>query len=72
MPLLKASKVLCSETLAKVTLDALQIFGGLGAMKELPMERYHLDSLILLHGRGTADVFRVKLNRLLAAEDVIG
>jgi alkylation response protein AidB-like acyl-CoA dehydrogenase len=61
-----ALKVLSSESAFKIILEALQIFGGLGVMEELPMERYLRDALLLLHGGGTADVLRVKLSKLLA------
>ncbi len=63
--LMMASKVLSSETATQVILEALQIFGGLGVMRDLPMEQYLRDSLLSLHGGGTADVVRLRINRLL-------
>jgi alkylation response protein AidB-like acyl-CoA dehydrogenase len=66
--LLFATKVFTSESAVKIILEALQIFGGLGVMTELPMERYLRDSLLLLHGGGTADVLRIKINSVLAAD----
>jgi len=70
-PLVIAVKVFCADTAVNITLQALQIFGGLGVMRELPIERYFRDSLMPLHGSGTADVLRIKLNSLLAGEAVI-
>lgn len=63
--LLMASKVFCSETATQVILESLEIFGGLGVMRELPLEQYLRDSLLSLHGGGTADVIRLRINRLL-------
>jgi alkylation response protein AidB-like acyl-CoA dehydrogenase len=63
--LMMASKVFCSETATQVILESLEIFGGLGVMRELPLEQYLRDSLLSLHGGGTADVIRLRINRLL-------
>ena len=53
-----------------VCLEALQMFGGLGYMRDLPMERYLRDAVGFLHAGGTADVYRIKLNRLLAEQHI--
>jgi len=66
-----ASKVFCSETATKAILEALQIFGGMGVMRELPIEQHLRDSLLSLHGGGTADVLRLKINGLLADETFV-
>jgi len=63
--LMMASKVFCSEPATQVILESLEIFGGLGVMRELPMEQYLRDSLLPLHGGGTADIIRLRINRLL-------
>jgi alkylation response protein AidB-like acyl-CoA dehydrogenase len=53
-----------SKVVRKVTQDALSIFGGMGVMRELPMEKYVRDSLIFIHlADGTAR--QVKLGNLL-------
>jgi len=33
----------------RVALEAAQIFGGMGVMRELPMQKYVRDALIFLH-----------------------
>jgi alkylation response protein AidB-like acyl-CoA dehydrogenase len=38
-----------TKVVLKVTQDALTIFGGMGVMKELPLERYVRDSMIFTH-----------------------
>ena len=38
-----------SKVVTKATQDALQIFGGSATERDIPMERYHRDSLIFIH-----------------------
>jgi len=53
-----------SKIVRQVTQDALSIFGGMGVMRELPMEKYVRDSLIFIH-LADGPARQVKLGNLL-------
>jgi alkylation response protein AidB-like acyl-CoA dehydrogenase len=44
-----ASARFTTKVVLKVTTDALTIFGGMGVMKELPLEKYVRDTMIFTH-----------------------
>jgi alkylation response protein AidB-like acyl-CoA dehydrogenase len=44
-----ASARFTTKVVLKVTQDALTIFGGMGVMKELPLEKYVRDTMIFTH-----------------------
>jgi alkylation response protein AidB-like acyl-CoA dehydrogenase len=52
------SKVFPSDTAMKVTVDALQIFGGYGYMREYPIEKMMRDAKILQIYEGTNQIQR--------------
>lgn len=66
LPLQSIAKIYISETAQRVTIDAAQLFGGMGVMRELPMQKYVRDALIFLHSEGTNDVARLRLAEGLA------
>ncbi|MGD0023375.1 MAG: acyl-CoA dehydrogenase family protein [Xanthobacteraceae bacterium] len=66
LPLQLITKVATSETVFRVATDAAQIFGGMGVMRELPMQKYVRDALIFLHSEHTNDVARLKIAEHLA------
>lgn len=51
-------KVQASETLGRVVDRAVQIFGGLGFCKDLPIERYYRDARIYRIFDGTSEIHR--------------
>ena len=51
-------KVLAAETLGKVVDRAVQIFGGMGFCKELPIERYYRDARVYRIFDGTSEIHR--------------
>ncbi|MDB5928984.1 MAG: acyl-CoA dehydrogenase domain protein [Polaromonas sp.] len=51
-------KVLAAETLGRVVDRAVQIFGGMGFCKELPIERYYRDARIYRIFDGTSEIHR--------------
>jgi len=63
------AKVYASETAQRATVRALEIHGGYGAMKDLPMEKYVRDAVGFSHSDGTNQALRIKTASLLAAED---
>lgn len=57
------AKLFASETAAYVTDEALQIHGGMGYSKELPVERYYRDARITRIYEGTSEVQRMVIAR---------
>ena len=51
-------KVQASETLGRVVDRAVQIFGGMGFCKELPIERYYRDARVYRIFDGTSEIHR--------------
>ncbi len=57
------AKLFGSEMSTKAALEAIQIHGGYGYMKEFPVERYLRDSKLLEIGEGTSEVMRLVIAR---------
>jgi isovaleryl-CoA dehydrogenase len=51
-----ATKLLASETALQNALDATQIFGGYGYIREFPVERYLRDARLMTIGAGTSEI----------------
>lgn len=62
------SKTFASDTAMKVTVDALQIFGGYGYMREYPIEKYMRDAKITQIYEGTNQIQRDEIARALIKE----
>ena len=58
------AKLFASETCMWVTHQALQIHGGMGYSKELPVERYFRDAKITEIYEGTSEILRMVIGRL--------
>jgi alkylation response protein AidB-like acyl-CoA dehydrogenase len=58
------AKLYASETAMWVTHQALQIHGGMGFSKELPLERYFRDAKITEIYEGTSEIQRMLIGRL--------
>ncbi|NRB72524.1 MAG: acyl-CoA dehydrogenase family protein [Xanthomonadales bacterium] len=58
------AKLYASETAMFVTHSALQIHGGMGYSKELPVERYFRDAKITEIYEGTSEIQRMLISRL--------
>ncbi|MBC6440832.1 MAG: acyl-CoA/acyl-ACP dehydrogenase [Rhodospirillales bacterium] len=57
------AKLFATEMLARVTDNALQIYGGMGLMKELPIERFWRDARVERIWDGTSEVQRHIISR---------
>ncbi len=57
------AKVQASETLGRVVDRAVQIFGGMGFSKDLPIERYYRDARIYRIFDGTSEIHRSVIAR---------
>jgi alkylation response protein AidB-like acyl-CoA dehydrogenase len=53
-----AAKVFASEMATRVGLDAIQVLGGYGYIREFPVERLMRDAKLLEIGGGTSEILR--------------
>lgn len=58
-------KVFASEMATRAALEAIQIHGGYGYMKEFPVERYLRDAKLLEIGEGTSEINRLVIARAI-------
>ncbi len=68
LPTLKESsmaKAFAPDVAMKVTTDAVQIFGGVGYMRDYPVEKYMRDAKIMQIYEGTAQIQRLVISRSL-------
>lgn len=61
-------KVHAAEVLGRVVDRAVQLFGGMGFCKELPIERYYRDARIYRIFDGTSEIHRTVIARSLLAK----
>ncbi len=59
------AKVFTSEAAYKVCTLALEIWGGMGYMRDAPIEKYLRDAASFLHSDGTNQIHRIKSMRFL-------
>ncbi|HUB74339.1 MAG TPA: acyl-CoA dehydrogenase family protein [Solirubrobacteraceae bacterium] len=59
------AKVFCSDTAMAVTVDAVQVLGGYGYVKEYPLERMMRDAKITQIYEGTNEIQRLVIARAL-------
>lgn len=56
-------KLFCSEAVSEVADLALQIHGGMGFSRELPIERYYRDARVLRIFEGTSEIQKIIISR---------
>jgi hypothetical protein len=61
------SKLLATDTAMKVTIDAVQVFGGYGYTTEYPVERYLREAKVMQIFEGTNQIQRMVIGRHLAS-----
>ncbi|GIO26826.1 acyl-CoA dehydrogenase [Ornithinibacillus bavariensis] len=59
------SKLFAGDTAMRVTVEAVQVFGGYGYTKDYPVERYMRDAKITQIYEGTQEVQRLVIGRML-------
>ncbi|MBM7580891.1 acyl-CoA dehydrogenase [Jeotgalibacillus terrae] len=59
------SKLMAGDTAMKVTVEAVQIFGGYGYTKDYPVERYMRDAKITQIYEGTQEIQRLVIGRMV-------
>jgi butyryl-CoA dehydrogenase len=62
------AKVFATDAAMKVTTDAVQLFGGVGFMKDYPIEKYMRDAKITQIYEGTNQIQRLVISRALIKE----
>ena len=62
------AKLFASEAANWVTDKAIQIHGGMGYMREVPVERMHRDAKLMEIGEGTSEIQRMLIAREILAE----
>ncbi len=62
------AKLVASEMAPRVCSSAMQVLGGAGYMREVPVERYLRDALMCFHIDGLQDGVREKIGGLLAGK----
>ncbi len=62
------SKLYAGDTAMRVTVEAVQVFGGYGYTKDYPVERFMRDAKITQIYEGTNEVQRLVIGRLLTKE----
>ena len=56
-------KLFASEAANWVTDKAIQIFGGMGYCRDVPVERMHRDAKLMEIGEGTSEIQRMVIAR---------
>jgi len=64
------SKLVAGETAVRVTEQAMQILGGNGYTREVPVERWHRDAKIFTIFEGTSEIQRMIIGRAVTGLDV--
>jgi acyl-CoA dehydrogenase len=62
------AKLYAGDTAMKVSIDAVQILGGYGYIKEYPVERFMRDAKIYQIWEGTAEIQRLVISRYILGE----
>jgi alkylation response protein AidB-like acyl-CoA dehydrogenase len=62
-----ACRAFCTEAAVKICHHVLELFGGSGVMRELPIQKYVRDSLVLLHMNGSNPLNRIRIGAILGA-----
>lgn len=62
------AKLFASEAAEKVCFEAIQIHGGMGYSREMPVERYYRDNRLTQIGEGTSEIMRLIIARRILRE----
>lgn len=62
------AKLFATESAFEITHQALQVHGGIGYTKDLPIERYFRDARFMMIGGGTSEIMRFLIQREIYKE----
>ena len=66
------AKVVGSDVAMSVSLDAVQVFGGYGYMRDYPIEKYMRDAKITQIYEGTNQIQREEISKIMIGQYVSG
>jgi alkylation response protein AidB-like acyl-CoA dehydrogenase len=66
LPLATLARIYTAEAMHKATLDAAEVFGAMGVMRDMPLHKYVQDALIFLHSGMSPDDGRLRIAELVA------
>jgi butyryl-CoA dehydrogenase len=66
------AKLFASDVAVRVSVDALQVFGGYGYMRDYPIEKYMRDAKITQIYEGTNQIQREEISKILIGEQIAG
>ena len=66
LPLQTLARIYTAEAMQKVTVDAAEVFGAMGVMRDMPLHKYVQDALIFLHSGMSPDDGRLRIAEGLA------
>ena len=66
LPLQTVAQVFVSETLYHAVKDAAELFGAMGVMRDMPLQKYVHDALVCMHGRASNRDAKLKIAEGLA------
>ena len=66
------SKLFAADIAVQVTVDAVQVFGGYGYMRDYPIEKYMRDAKITQIYEGTNQIQREEISKILIGQHISG
>jgi hypothetical protein len=66
LPLTTMTQVFVGETLLKATKDAAEVFGAMGVMRDMPLQKYVNDARVSLHGGDGVTDAKLRIAEMLA------
>jgi len=66
LPLTTMTQVFTAETLLKATKDAAEVFGAMGVMRDMPLQKYVHDARVCLHSGDGATDAKLRIAEVLA------
>jgi alkylation response protein AidB-like acyl-CoA dehydrogenase len=66
LPLHTIARVYTAEAMHEATLDAAECFGAMGVMRDMPMQKYVHDALVLLHSADQDCATKLQIAEALA------
>jgi alkylation response protein AidB-like acyl-CoA dehydrogenase len=66
LPLTTMTQVFVGETLLKATKDAAEVFGAMGVMRDMPLQKYVHDARVCLHSGDGATDAKLRIAEVLA------
>ncbi|HEY0336691.1 MAG TPA: acyl-CoA dehydrogenase family protein [Burkholderiales bacterium] len=66
LPLHTIARVYTAEAMHEATLDAAECFGAMGVMRDMPMQKYVHDALVLLHSPDNDSATKLQIAEALA------